>query len=1402
MKKNRTFRALSLLIVVQLLIGLVPLSTVIGIGNSIAEDVIFIESENKLTEYECYTDDVFPQDILPESVRVVVSIDEVASIVEAAPADEAIPEGYTAVDAAGHPGLYRFSDGSSTNYRLYASVDDVVGWYACNSSATEISGKVVDIPLSWELSSLSTTTAGTYAFYASSLDYNFVCEAPKLSLTVKHKSGDQIIADYSIEWIAGSSTTVIDGDVLNITPDENTRDNSSVRLRVNFSFGGEENIAPGKINIRIPAHIFRNRSGELTGFFNSPLPIAPNRGETTGFNYTVDEENDEIIISNWDTIAPSTVLTCQFAYYFTPYKILNGYENRNIQAKYSMELSDGTVVEKNSNILELKVVTDVPKPEAVLKVLRKYERWRTELWGEQPQDEGDWLYVVWQYTTNTPNIGTQPFDVRFENKVSLDGEIIGWYPSGDMTGSFTRGNKEDFENYIVYQIGENEHKTDKQKFDHTVIIRYPRAEVESNNNQITGKYTTIVTGIDGGNHNAPAEYIYDYPGNNVTYPGDLFSVNKMIKPGTIYGEINLLETNTPATPQDWRISVANRGYGLTEGGTKNYTTYLEDTRPYVYLDDGYQQINKDDYTLKGFSVNYFKEYICEIDEEYKQIELTDYNQYNDIVVFIKTINDTDWVEYGTLTTSDNNGKPAYSFTVKGTANAVPGNFWSFPDETYAASFRHTGNRFNVEYSFYLKWTINPTPHILSLMKDVDSHSISNTAHGFVRDYNGNIPHYVSVGKGNIPTKYDQNFKTKVHADYAAETGITRAICHFVYGQPIDRIRTVSTIHFDENDAVTDGVLGEESIRLTVRQYDGTQAANQYLTEQMLHDMKILNEHRDGTFYVLLPIGTTVDLNSISVHDYRGAYASRSVDYTVELIENWRGSKQTMMLINASAKPNVKNLYIHNSTYYTGFAASFNLKYTWEDMQDFGEQVKIDAAYYSNDGNLAQGLSDAAPSDFESADLFFDLDGDGNTDPNIKPTQYISQIVTFNPLIATELGFKKAVKSSEDTRFQLSTTTMASGTYTYQLRFGNGKENNAKNLVIYDVLESALPQSSTPNWKGTFLGVEIRRVEEKNLAPVIYYSTNQSIGNLTAYEDFRDLSNTENWSTVVPADLRDVTAIAIDLSKRADGTDFVMTPEEVIQCFVTMRAPGGDVSRYLDNPETPEDETVYAYNSAYMAVDTQPANGGLFTPAAPVETSRVTVALRGSNIGLSKASDPAGGTKTAPTQVDFGEIINYFITVRNNEVAETLHNIVVEDDIPDGLEFKAEDIMYYFGNDSSLKQPISQTDRITVSESGRKLTFTVDKLATKDSVHFIIPTKTEWSIIGGKEYENTARITNINGEEFDLESETIYHKSTFVPPDMGIILDSLPYILIISAVAIGVAVLIVRKKRIRKNRDDE
>ena len=126
---------------------------------------------------------------------------------------------------------------------------------------------------------------------------------------------------------------------------------------------------------------------------------------------------------------------------------------------------------------------------------------------------------------------------------------------------------------------------------------------------------------------------------------------------------------------------------------------------------------------------------------------------------------------------------------------------------------------------------------------------------------------------------------------------------------------------------------------------------------------------------------------------------------------------------------------------------------------------------------------------------------------------------------------------------------AGGTYTYQLRFANSRNVNTGNVVIFDVLESA--HGSNPYWQGTLQSINTSQPQMKGIAPVIYYSTYPGFTNLTVDGHQADLTDTTIWSTTAPENLADVTAIAIDLRYKADGTEYVFSPEEIALCYVTM-----------------------------------------------------------------------------------------------------------------------------------------------------------------------------------------------------------------------------------------------------------
>ena len=180
------------------------------------------------------------------------------------------------------------------------------------------------------------------------------------------------------------------------------------------------------------------------------------------------------------------------------------------------------------------------------------------------------------------------------------------------------------------------------------------------------------------------------------------------------------------------------------------------------------------------------------------------------------------------------------------------------------------------------------------------------------------------------------------------------------------------------------------------------------------------------------------------------------------------------------------------------------------------------------------------------------------------------------------------------------TVYEGGAYAYRLRMISATDTVSKNLVIYDSLENFYAgrddssevvddpydviDMDAPHWHGKFRGVDVSQMRERGCAPVVYYSTVENLqftGNDVDIDGNKsgnlDLSNTAVWT---PADqytgsLDAVKAIAIDASKKANGSDFELQPLESATAIVRMQAPSGEEARgYVV-------QDAHAYNNAYL-----------------------------------------------------------------------------------------------------------------------------------------------------------------------------------------------------------------------------
>lgn len=1306
---------------------------------SISQEIVTFEHNNPVAEISYQTGDSVLTSDFPASISAVVALSApVQTFIQSRPESTGnyiVPDGSDALYEAGETVVYTLPSESGEQYRVYGEVDGVTGWFSCDADGV-INGIVRDVPVEWDTTVVHTEAAGTFHVDGRVDGYTVSCQPPEVTVTVHAKSGDQNIAVHSLTWLSGTSQTAIDENALSITPDNNGT--ARVVCQVEFSVGGEENIPAGQIEIRLPAHLFFDRNGQPVGTVTVPLTKAPEESGSTGFHYMIDPDTDEIVIKNFRTIESSYYFTCQIGYDFLPYQVADGYTTDDLRADFKVTTPSQKALTAASETLSAAVHTSVKTPKFDKSFNQKYETWQAA-WGEAPVDAADYFYVEWKLDATIPR-GTQPFTVTFQEDTGLYGTLVGWKLAGK---SYTLGSETEFERTVFLDESPRTPPTSQNASVTTfILMKYPRSML-ADTLQIRNVCDINLNGYDGDNRNETDEATYQYIPPNIEYKGDTCYTNKT-DGFDLYGGINMLEAGKSAGSY-FLISVRARGYGMSENGTVPYTTVLDDSL--LFIEN--EPLSPEDISFTEFYICKFDEYDFVIDEEtgYQPVRNSDYTQYQPIRLLVRTTEAPEqWVEWGEITRETDGsywweGEDGSSAAI---SSAAP---ISLPDGTYDVRFCHTGTVYQVEFEAFLNFELHPTEHVMQLIDGKNSFSLFNMDSAFAVDQN-NVIRTPPSG-----STWDSQKGAIAKASDLARYG--QRVAHDTDYVEYTRLSPYSNCSKRASNIQSDVANSQESLTYRIEYYEYVQYSTP-LTRQDVIDLGVIQEQRDGIFYDLLPIGTTVDAASITAKTYSESRAGeKKCEYTVESIENWQGSGRTMLKIHVIAPPGTENFvtqYVYGKLQLrTGFVVTFKLINSWENIQDYGASVLNSAAYYSLSGQLVGGYPDNG-GNLTEKELFHDLDADGNPPDAWKNVHYAECRTTFTPLTAAELGFRKSVKAADGLRYGSSAEVAASGTYTYQLRFANGRNVETNNVVLYDVLESA--HGSNPYWRGTLKDIDTTQVSRKGIEPVIYYSTYTAFTNLAVDTDLTDLTDETIWTTTQPVDLADVTAIAIDLRYRTDGTEYTFAPEEVALCYVSMTAPE-NYQDYLDDPETAMDETAFAYNSAYLQSTATLIDGGE-SKTAMEECSSVTVSLRGPEAEIHKSSDPQTGTAENPAAVSAGETITYHISAANTGTVEAIYAVEIEDLLPEGLVVDPDTIQCSFGTSISEPMPISGSPRVQVRIDGRKLTFSVDKLDAGETVHLMIPALVS-EVFEDTVFENTATLGKFNGKLWNLESETTWHK---------------------------------------------
>ena len=334
-----------------------------------------------------------------------------------------------------------------------------------------------------------------------------------------------------------------------------------------------------------------------------------------------------------------------------------------------------------------------------------------------------------------------------------------------------------------------------------------------------------------------------------------------------------------------------------------------------------------------------------------------------------------------------------------------------------------------------------------------------------------------------------------------------------------------------------------------------------------------------TFYDLLPYGMTLDFTKPVIagritglggnfQDYPQSWNTKDVSVIVDpktdVIDNWQGTKRTMVKFHIQYKGEDPTVY-DKGLWMQSWGVSFRARYDWEDIDLLEKDANI-CAFTPEDPNLS--LVGAAygnmqiPTTQKEYTPFGSQNGgvrgDKNISSDVKNILYAQNRSYGDIAIASTSTVKKLVRADEDNLNDYGTTAVVENdkSYTYDISVSSGGMS-LNNITVFDRLEYAVEDRSGQDamdfenrnsisqvWQGEFQGLDTRELEAEKIDFKIYYSDKQNAarpgeGSYTTPQEVFEKSGdwTEKNSWTLP--LSQVKAIAVELvRKRENHMSFV------------------------------------------------------------------------------------------------------------------------------------------------------------------------------------------------------------------------------------------------------------------------
>ena len=928
------------------------------------------------------------------------------------------------------------------------------------------------------------------------------------------------ISEFQVSFVSGAENA----DGKNVwNPSDPTKGHSFI-YRVNYTMSGTFSTDIGAFKIELPLHILKDKDGNWADVFNCPYWL---RSEVTeednpDFVYEIDEENNKVTIYNYKPYPTGEAGYVEFSYETTKdtMQYLDMGASTKVHAKV-YATNESSTVTKESEADEVYIDTHATIAYTQKKKPALYKEWNED-WGEKPADAENYYYLVWPIRSYV-NKNTSIYDFSLNDiPTEMDSEVIGY----KFFGQSEFGQESTITGISMYG----------DRYDY-VLTRYNKAKADelTNNKEryfIHNDIEATVSPIDRIDEDSKATSSYDWFYEAPKYfggDGDFWAE----KYG-VYGEYTRVESSE---------DISNYALGEFESGEIDSLSYLKyraicDGAPYAYtladgatgtVDDALNGLywqKKVDYDLidNGISIEGTK--LDDADYDIGRAEVipvikdatfdestytfkskkktSGFNDSDNIDVFVRTADG--WNKAATYNLNNKMYENINNKYIKNT----DGRIIEFNAGVKALEYKCSHAYFYTELNIYPELVLYRTEHMQEILKSKpEKIAVTNE-----------IDYIVTQGDKTMLNRHTQG------TDY------------------VQKVTRESEIKKD--------VVKTENIKRESR-FEVTWNVNfqeKYIDDKGIHYIY----QNSGKFYDLLPTGCDFNADSLVVTESGIPLGKGEYDYS--LTYNYKNSGRILLTVTISSP--TKNEY----------AMQYNTSHDYNSINDYGRNLLNSVVYESGNTRIGEGFPDDG-GNITDKEILKDIDPDTDAEKFV----YSEARYEVNFPVAAVTGLKKQVKNSTSKSYSYNEVVHKNEWYSYKVRMTNDSSTKAKNIVFFDSLENFYQNEwqSKPtlksDWYGALKSVDVSQIEQKGAAPVVYLSKLESM-NPNEHNDLGEVLNGEPvWLELSEFEKKygfdKAAAIAIDASKREDGSEFLLDEKESVSFVIYMQAPSEDTSGEKD-----------------------------------------------------------------------------------------------------------------------------------------------------------------------------------------------------------------------------------------------